>query len=172
MARQLGIRVENQIHAFLKQFDYHVLQENEMSKKFDEYINGVQVRQLFGIDHLIHMENTIICIQDKWTTHTICKADASEFTVALYAIKQMYPDKRIVGIFVSKSNISVTAKETVRLSCHNCHFIESQNYETIFSSLMNVMYSYGNYISESDNCVAMLDTESSYSIIQYQAKNI
>lgn len=172
IARKLGIKVENTIQEFLQMFQYKSYSENDLSKNHDKYINGICSRQLYGIDHLIILPNKVICIQDKWKKQTICKDAISNFVSAILACKKMFPKLEIVCVFISKSKISETAKDTLLLNNKTCYFIELLEFNELFRLLKYIMHLHDNFMIDDDGTTIMFDNYDCEEIILCQSNKI
>lgn len=143
-----GKQFEKQVDDLLLQTRYQLYKENKK-------LNGSRID--YGIDQLLYTNDKIIIVQDKWRVKKPDSADAQRFTAIIDKYERLYPNKKIYGIYITRTN---PTKNMV--SWFNQHKKEIYNVysidDTMESALINLhrlLHTLGIYLYDYDDCVIM-----------------
>lgn len=128
MSGDIGFELERKIHN-------SVLQISQKIKIFRENdITRIYGNIAYGIDHLIYIDNYMICIQDKWENKKPSIRDINHFISAINMICNKTNKELLLALFISKQKFSKTGTNI---------FIETNNnysndiYFNIYDDIMD-----------------------------------
>jgi hypothetical protein len=151
--QQLGVNFENDIHKFLSRTNKTVLRENDIKKKFGMHITA--------IDHLIELDNTCLCFQDKYQKFNISNSQISHFISCVNNLS-MAMQKKCIGIYISNNDLSSISKQQVLTENmkNNNIFINffDNNIDILYKKLLLYFYENNLYMYEGSDCI-MIDSQ-------------
>lgn len=149
--QKLGYIFENTVHNLISQTNYKVLREKDIIKKY-----GIIY---YGIDHIINLQEYVICIQDKWRDTKSTLSDVNHFIKTIEKIGDA-ENKRCIGIYLSKLSITKNAfdafeYENIKMK-HKFISLSNDNMDKLLYELTYLFYSNQIYFYENDGSTIML----------------
>jgi len=149
-----GRLFEQHVHKMLLLTRHQVLSERDIINKFGNHITA--------IDHMIDLNNVVLCVQDKFQQANISISQLNHFTHTVNCVSDI-TNKKCIGIYLSKSGLSKPCIESMS-------FENSKNknyYKSIYSNSEDellfrfALYLYDNnlYLYEENGDIVMLDIE-------------
>lgn len=149
---QLGKKFEDEIHQLIIQTNYPVFRENEIIKKYD--------KSVYGIDHLIQTSFFIVTIQDKWRQVKPTLNEINHFLMATRRISKI-ENKSYLAIYLSKLPPTSNAKLAISFDNSNSYneiiTINGDSHELLKIKLSILLYKYKIYFYDYDDSAIMLD---------------
>ena len=122
-----GKNFEKEIQKHLEKTHLHVFSEKEIRQAYS-YITC--------IDHLIQYGNYVFCFQDKWSKNTISNSQINHFISGIGQLKEEYPNKIFIGIYISKNSLSKPAKDIINSNSRlQIYSIYNEDKTIIFNEL-------------------------------------
>lgn len=149
--QKLGFMFENNIHEFISQTKYTILREKEIVNKYSCLA--------YGIDHLMYLEECIICIQDKWRSSKPSLSDINHFISAVKYINDN-EFKKCVGIYLSKEPLTAYASKAFEYENNkkiNYFFsVYDNDMDKIIHKITKIFYENKIFLYENDGSAIML----------------
>lgn len=150
--QKLGFIFEDNIHELISQTTYTILREKEIVNKYSLLA--------YGIDHIMYLEECIICIQDKWRSSKPSLSDINHFTSAVKYINDN-EFKKCVGIYLSKEPLTAGALKAFEYENNkgiNYFFsIYDDNMDQIVHKIKKIFYENKIFLYENDGSAIMLN---------------
>ena len=149
--QQLGFLFEDYVHILISQSNYKVLREREIVNIYSVLSSG--------IDHLIYLQDFIICIQDKWSDSKIGLSDINHFLKSVENIYIRENYKKCIGIYLSR--VPITKSGINAFECENAkginYFvpIHDDNMKQILNKLTTLFYLNNIFFYEPDGSTIM-----------------
>lgn len=134
-AQQKGKKFEKDINNLLKRNYKEVYNETYIRNKYD-YITG--------IDHVLKINNILICIQDKWTKKPISNSQINHFISSIEQLKEVLnnDNNTYIGLYISKKPFSKIAKKIANKKYISS--INDENDKNIKQKLLMFLYDFNN----------------------------
>ena len=150
--QQLGYLFEDCVHELISHSNFQVLREKEIVEKYSNLS--------YGIDHLIYLQDFIICIQDKWRDIKSSLSDINHFIKCVENIHVKENNKKCIGIYLSKIVITKGGVDAFEFENRkNCYYFLSlydDNIKMLLNKLTKFLYDMTNvYLYELDGSAIM-----------------
>ena len=149
--QERGRQFETTVHYFISQTKCIIMRENDIIKKY-----GVNNK---GIDHLIYVNNYIICIQDKWMSSKPSLSCVHHFIKCVENISEIEKCK-CIGIYLSNLPLTSVALQVFDIENwkNKNHYVSiyDENEEKLLKKLMKMFYKNKIWFFEQDGCCIML----------------
>ena len=100
--QQFGKNFETEVHDFLSHTKYDILLNEKEIRNIDSTITA--------IDHLLCINDTIYCFQDKWLKNTISNSDFNHFIKCVENVSSTVNNK-IYAVYISNNDFSSIANK-------------------------------------------------------------
>ena len=144
-----GLQFEKNIHELLKnKNDYNLYSGQKTVKLVKDKGHGSICH---GFDHVLINDKNIICIQDKWSNLKSSYSVMTNFCSSIGIISHIFPNVQILGIFISKVEITKDAHDLLVFAKKNhpnilkIKLISGNDQTVIFEELDDLLHDNGVY---------------------------
>jgi len=152
MYSNYGMIFENNVHKQLKKIKYPVYTEQEIINMYGNHITA--------IDHMIVLDNFIVCIQDKYSKDPITIDKTNHFMQTVNTVSQII-NKPCIGIYLSKSKLTGPSNNAFnnnnQINMNQFIEINGNTEKELINNLMEYLYSIQIYMYENDGDCIMLN---------------